>query len=260
MVGSDRVATVWSWRLRQRPIGTPAANWTGGVRTVVATGVACLRHVNSAPPSAVTAANDSRHDPILQQRRYSSAINVNSTLDAQWHWCRRQFQRTRPTFNVAQGGTGSLSFQNAATAGDAVINTETGGTTSFSGTSNGGSSAHSNANGTGVVDFSGTYRPERAMANVTAGSPLRVPATSSISAANTLTVSAPTGTFSGNTLVPWAARVVSRSAAGTQTLSGHYLANYTGVTTIDSRREPLRSPSNGSDIKPTLATVAALVD
>ena len=60
------------------------------------------------------------------------------------------------------------NFTNAATAGDAAINTNAGGTTSFTGKSNGGS-AQFDTTGTGVVDFSGTFGPS-GNGQITAGS------------------------------------------------------------------------------------------
>ena len=110
----------------------------------------------------------------------SSAINVNSNsltlngigiVDNSKH---------APTFTVGSGGT--LSFTNAATAGDAIIDTNSGGTTSFAGKSTGGSAQFNIASG-GVVDFSGTFGPS-GNGQVTAGSiHHQVPAAQSISAA-----------------------------------------------------------------------------
>ena len=86
-----------------------------------------------------------------------------------------------PTFTVGSGGT--LSFTNAATAGDAIIDTNSGGTTSFAGKSTGGSAQFNIASG-GVVDFSATFGPS-GNGQVTAGSinNLQVPAAQFISAA-----------------------------------------------------------------------------
>jgi len=62
-----------------------------------------------------------------------------------------------PVFNVGSSGSGNLQFQNAATAGDAIINV-TSGSTQFSGNSSGGTAAFNTAAG-GTVDFSGTLGP-----------------------------------------------------------------------------------------------------
>ena len=178
-------------------------------------------------------ASDRRHDAVLQKRRYSSA----SAWTAHSRWMAlvsSTISVNAPTFNVAQGGTGSLIFQNAATAGDAVINTETGGTTSFTGKSNGGS-AHFNASGTGVVDFSGTFGPIRQWSTSRLVR-LRVTAKSYLGS-NTLTVSAPTGTFAGITWSRAATRVVPMAGSGTRTLGGTYL----GITRAQPRSTAARA-------------------
>ena len=63
------------------------------------------------------------------------------------------------TFNVGNGtSSGTLEFQNAATAGNAVINTNGDGRTEFSGNSTGGTAQFTTVTG-GVVDFSGSTGP-----------------------------------------------------------------------------------------------------
>ena len=63
-----------------------------------------------------------------------------------------------PKFNVGGSSNGTLAFQGAATAGDAIITTNSGGLTEFSGNSTGGT-AQFNTTGNGVVDFSGSTGP-----------------------------------------------------------------------------------------------------
>ena len=67
---------------------------------------------------------------------------------------------TAPTFMVSgvAGALGTLQFNNASTADDAIITTNAFGQTIFSGTSNGGL-ARFITNAGGVVDFSGTTGP-----------------------------------------------------------------------------------------------------
>ena len=60
-----------------------------------------------------------------------------------------------PTFTVGGTGSGVLAFQNAATAGNAIITTNSGGRTTFSGNSSGGTAQFNLATG-GVLDFSGS--------------------------------------------------------------------------------------------------------
>ena len=125
--------TVWS-STAATPDWNTGTNWTGG-SVPSATGVASF---DTSTQTTVSMTAPTTVGTILF---YKSAdqftINVNSTLTLNGIGVVDN-SGVAQTFNVAQGGTGSLIFQNAATAGDAVINTETGGTTTFSGTSNGG--------------------------------------------------------------------------------------------------------------------------
>jgi fibronectin-binding autotransporter adhesin len=146
-----------------------------------------------------------------------------------------------PTFSVGDGtGTSALNFTNAATAGDAVITTNSGGTTSFTDKSTGGSAQFNTASG-GVVDFSGTVGPS-VNDQITAGS--IAGAGNYYLGSNTLTVgnsgsqivsgviSNCAGTSAACEQVSGTGGSIVKVGSGILTLSG--INTYTGSTTIDA--------------------------
>ncbi|HYA06023.1 MAG TPA: autotransporter-associated beta strand repeat-containing protein, partial [Xanthobacteraceae bacterium] len=152
-----------------------------------------------------------------------------------------------PTFTVGGAGTGSqLTFENAATAGDAAINVGSGGAAIFLGNSTGGT-AQFTTSGNGIVDFSDTAGPG-SNGNVTAGS---IAGSGAVYlGSNTLTVgNSSNQTFSGvisscgtsgtsceasllNGGVTVSGGSLVKVGSATLTLTG--TNTYTGTTTIDA--------------------------
>ena len=139
-----------------------------------------------------------------------------------------------PTFVVSglAGALGALQFNNASTAGDANIITNSFGQTTFSGNSTGGS-ARFTTNAGGVVDFSGTSGPA-GNNRVTAGS-IEGGGTYNLGA-NTLVVglnglsTTVSGTINDGGMSGGSGASLVKVGAGTLILSGNN--TYTGLTAV----------------------------
>jgi autotransporter-associated beta strand protein len=202
------------------------SNWTGGAAPGAGTSATSVAAFDTA---AATTVNVTGAPQVGTMLLYSGAGPFTFTINSGTSLALNGIgivdnSSNPPQFTV--GGT--LQFQNAATAGDAVITTNNGGTTEFSGNSTGGT-AQFTTTGTGVVNFSGTTGPS-GNGNITAGA---IEGNGEIIlGANTLTVTAPAGTFTG-TLGAAGDSGGFTVGGGTQVLSGA-TGNYTGATTIGS--------------------------
>jgi len=134
-----------------------AANWQGSPQAVPGTtGVAAFDDTAVSKSISITAST--QVGTILFNANapaFTFTINNGGTLTLNGDGIVNQSTTTTPTFNVGTtaSSTGAFDFENSSTAGNAIINTNSGSTTAFFGNSTGGNAQFNTLSG-GVVDFS----------------------------------------------------------------------------------------------------------
>jgi len=171
-VSSDVVLNLVAGTLWQGSTGAngtdwgTAANWQGGA---LPTAVAAFD--NTAKTTTVAIGASSTESETVGAMLFNAdapafTFNISHTtgsLTLNGYGIVNESTTTTPTFN----NSGTFSFQNSASAGNAIINTLSGGLTAFYNNSTGGSAAFNTSSG-GTLDFSASTGPN-GTGNVSAG-------------------------------------------------------------------------------------------